>query len=147
MQHRSCLRRGRVFVALALAAVVLAGCGDDDEDAGAAAPSAADLEGSAFTSTSVTGAELAPGATLVVTFEDGRIALAGGCNGMSGTYEIDGETLVVPDQLAQTMMACDQPLMDQDTWVAEFVTGGPTIALDGDELTLSGDDITVQLSR
>ena len=33
--------------------------------------------------------------------------------------------------------------MDQDTWLAELLTGGPTIELDGDVVTLTSDDDTV----
>lgn len=126
-----------------MSAVVFAACGDDDSGG---APSADDLSGSAFTSTSVAGAELAPGAQLLVAFEDAQISITGGCNNLMAGYEIDGSTLVTTE-LASTMMACEQALMDQDTWVTEFVGGGPTIALDGDDLTLSDDTITIELTR
>ena len=45
--------------------------------------------------------------------------------------------------MAQTMMACTDDLMTQDTFLAEFLTSGPTITLDGRTLTLAGADATI----
>ncbi|TVR26401.1 MAG: META domain-containing protein [Ilumatobacter sp.] len=42
------------------------------------------------------------------------------------------------------MMACEDALMDQDTWLAGLLTGSPAVALDADELVLtSADGVTV----
>ncbi len=35
--------------------------------------------------------------------------------------------------------------MEQDTWLAEFLTSSPEISLDGDTLTLTGSDATISL--
>ena len=48
---------------------------------------------------------------------------------------------------ASTMMACDEPLMEQDGWLSEFLSASPTIALDGSTLTLTGDDTTITLDE
>ena len=46
------------------------------------------------------------------------------------------------------MMACDQPLMDQDTWLNEFLSSSPTIELDsGETLTLAGGETTITLAE
>jgi heat shock protein HslJ len=47
--------------------------------------------------------------------------------------------------MASTMMACEEALMDQDTWLSEFLTSSPEIALDGGTLTLTGSDATISL--
>ena len=47
--------------------------------------------------------------------------------------------------MVSTMMACEQALMDQDTWVSEFLTSSPEISLDGGTLTLTGSDATISL--
>jgi heat shock protein HslJ len=132
----------RVVALLGLAAVTFVACGDDEDAAG---PAAADLEGRTFVSTAVEGRELVEGSTVSLSFEEGRVAAQAGCNTMSGSFTIDGDELQV-EQLAQTQMACDQPLMDQDTWVAEFLDGDPTITLDGDQLTLVEDGVTMSLA-
>jgi heat shock protein HslJ len=54
---------------------------------------------------------------------------------MSGHYRVDGDRLVAGN-LATTEMGCDEPLMVQDTWLADLLDGA-TIALDGDTLVLA----------
>ncbi len=65
---------------------------------------------------------------------------------MSGGYEITDGTFVA-DPFAMTMMACDGPLMDQDTWLSEFLASSPTIALDGETLTLASEESTIILDE
>ena len=42
-----------------------------------------------------------------------------------------------------TEMACEPALMEQDSWLAGFLTARPTVAVDGDTLTLSGGDASI----
>ena len=98
---------------------------------------AALLAGKAYLSQSTTGITLAPGAVLRISFEDGRISVSGGCNGMGGDVTFDGDTMTVGPMIS-TMMACEQPLMDQDSAVQAFLTAGTTVSVDGDTLTLTG---------
>ena len=51
--------------------------------------------------------------------------------------------LVVPG-MAMTEMACEPAaLMDQDTWLSAVLTSRPTVALDGDTLTLTADGAVI----
>jgi heat shock protein HslJ len=72
-----------------------------------------------------------------------------GCNGGFGEGRLDGDRLVV-SQVGSTEMACidaeGEALMAQDTWLAEFLMAGPTVAIDGEKLTLSTDEATVELT-
>jgi len=156
----------RKLIALAaLAGLALAACGSDGPDAsgspddtlepvdpgstddgGGSVPTADELGNRAFESTSVEGHELVEGTTINLMFEADLIAVRAGCNGMSGGFTFDEDALVV-QQMAMTMMACDQPLMDQDTWVQEFLTSLPKIALDGETLTLTGTDATITFAE
>lgn len=97
------------------------------------------LEGRAFLSQSATGITLAPGATLRIEFADGQVSFSGGCNGHGGAATFDGDQLTVGPMMS-TMMACDQPLMDQDAAVAAFLNAGVTVLLDGNNLALTGTD-------
>jgi heat shock protein HslJ len=144
----------RALLATGLAALVLAGCGgDDDSDdapddsatAAAAAPTADDLEGKAFVATEVAGGTIVDGSEIIVTFEDGAVIVAAGCNTQRGGYEIADGTMTV-DPLVATMMACDDALMAQDQLMADLLSAGPTVALDGDELTISSPTTTVTLT-
>jgi len=67
---------------------------------------------------------------------------------MGGRYALDGDVLVV-DQLAMTEMACNPPaLMAQETWYAQLLSSRPTLALDGDTLTVtSGGTVVTMLDR
>jgi heat shock protein HslJ len=98
---------------------------------------AALLAGTTYLSQSATGITLAPGAVLRISFDDGRISVSGGCNGMGGDVTFEGDTMTVGPMMS-TQMACDQPLMDQDSAVQAFLTAGTTVAVDGDTLTLTG---------
>ncbi len=73
-----------------------------------------------------------------------------GCNGGGGDASLDGDVLEV-SPMSSTEMACGGPdgeaLMAWDRWMADFLTSGPTVAVDGDDLTLTGTDATVRLRR
>ena len=126
------------LLALGVAAVAsaLGACGDDPDPLEPAA-----LEGT-WSDPEVEGYELA--GTLTMNFEDGRIAVQGGCNNLMGPYELDGDQLTA-GPLASTMMACPDPLMEQDTWIAGLLSGGVGVEVDGTTLTLSSGDVTITL--
>jgi len=104
-----------------------------------------ELDGASFVATEVTGTHtIAPNSTITLTFEGGSLSANAGCNTMAGRYLAVGGKLTAP-QLASTMMACDDALMAQDTWLAAFLASGPTYTLDGDTLTLTNGTDTVVL--
>lgn len=106
-------------------------------------------DGRTFLSLSVTdhGSErpLVQGTRIMLSFaEDGQLGAQAGCNHIGGTGRIDGDVLVV-DAVSMTEMACDEPRMAQDSWLAGFLSSAPNIQLDGDALTLTGDSIQIRL--
>jgi heat shock protein HslJ len=109
---------------------------------------AALLAGKTYLSQSTTGITLADGAVLRISFDDGRISVSGGCNGMGGDVTFEGDAMTVGPMMS-TQMACDQPLMDQDSAVQAFLTAGTTVSVDGDTLvltgTLTGSEATITL--
>ncbi len=141
------MRQLTILTAPLIVAVALAACGGV-----AAAPSAspdasadppAGLDGRTFLSTASTGHVLVAGSQVRITFQGGSVSISAGCNSMSGAYQVvDGR--LQTDQMAMTEMACAEPLMAQDTWIASFV-GGAGIRLDGDTLTLGKDGETLTL--
>jgi heat shock protein HslJ len=118
------------------AASVLGACGDDPDPVEPAA-----LEG-IWSDADVEGYELA--GTLTMSFEDGRVGVQGGCNNLMGPYELDGDQLTA-GPLASTMMACPDPLMAQDEWIAELLSDGIGVEVDGTTLTLSSGEVTITL--
>lgn len=104
-----------------------------------------ELDGQSFVATEVSGSyTLVPDTTITLAFEGGSLTASAGCNNMAGRYTLLGGKLTAP-QLASTMMACDEALMKQDTWFAQFLASGPTYTLAGDTLTLTNGADTVVL--
>jgi heat shock protein HslJ len=135
---------------LALAGLTVAACGSDDSGAtpksDAGPVTAEQLDGRRFVSVDVEGHDLVEGTEIDVSFLADAMSVNAGCNSMNGGFEID-EDVLTAGPFAATMMACDQPLMDQDTWLNDFLSSLPTIALDGETLTLAGDDATITLEE
>jgi len=99
---------------------------------------ASELDGRTFVSTAVEGYELVEGTQVELTFDGDRLGFSAGCNSGGGTWSVDGDVLVVPAGMAMTEMACEpSALMDQETWAAALLTSRPTVALDGDTMTLT----------
>jgi heat shock protein HslJ len=115
--------------------------GESSTSAAGGAVDAAALAGHTFLSTQVDGQDLVADTQITLTFDDSTVGANAGCNTMTGGYKVDGGKLVV-GQLAQTRMACEPALEAQDQWVAELLSGSPTIALDGANLTLEGGGTT-----
>ncbi len=135
----------RTALLLTMTVLLLSSCGDVTSRAG----DAPDLTGRTFLSTGVAddGAprDLVDGSRVRLTFEGGRLSAQAGCNTMFGGYEIDGDVLVV-EGLGMTEMGCPGDLAEQDAWLSDVLTGRPSIAVDGDELTLTSGTTVVTLT-
>lgn len=141
------------------AVLALSACGGADtdnatDDSGAATGSTdvsiADLEGMTFEASTPDALDsskqsLVDGSPITVGFEDSNLSASAGCNGMGGKVAVSDGTLEVQGGLVGTEMACGDAIMAQERWLSGFLTGSPEIALDGDTLTLSGDDGTLTL--
>lgn len=145
----------RLGAATVLSLVLLAGCGSEGGDpADTAAPATSgstfDLAGRTFLVTAATGLTLVPDTTVQLSFTHDQmgdqLGISAGCNSMGVGWSLDGNRLVLDDEMASTAMACEQPLMDQDAAIAAFVQASPTVALDGATLTLATPDITLTLT-
>jgi heat shock protein HslJ len=116
--------------------------------AAANAGSGASLEGRTFLSTDVIDGgsihQVVAQTRIRISFRDGQISLSAGCNSMGGSYKVLNGVLSVAD-LATTDMACDQPRMAQDEWLAGFITAGPTVRLDGNTLRLKFGATVIKL--
>jgi heat shock protein HslJ len=139
-------RRGERLALVAVVLLLATACGDDaDEPSGTAEPRVGEQVGAlsgTFLSTEVTGETLVDTSRVTLVFDDGNLAAVAGCNNLIGAYEIVDGVLQV-DQLAQTLMACEDDLQRQDEWISNLLTSGPTVSLDGDVLTLSGEDVSI----
>jgi heat shock protein HslJ len=159
-------------VLAASAVVALAGCGSDgedravstpgdeattsvaagDRDDGAPAPEGTaplveDLEGRAFTSTSVTGRELVADTEVRLTFFDGRLGVTAGCNSASSSVEVVEGVLRWSGEPMSTLIGCPEELAAQDRWLTELLTAGATATIAGPELRLEADDVVLVLAE
>ena len=67
---------------------------------------------------------------------------------MTGEFAIDESgTLAWTGESAMTMMGCEEDLAAQDTWLSELFTAGASAALDDASLTLTADDVTVEMEE
>lgn len=136
---------------LAIAALV-AGCGSDSGDGGAGdnGDALGPLTGLTFLSTSVTQDDkpydLVDGTRISLQFTATGVSANAGCNhlGADARYT-DGVLVVLGDGMSMTEMGCDPPRMDQDDWLAGVLTSKPTVAIDGDHLTVTSGGTVIEL--
>jgi heat shock protein HslJ len=110
-------------------------------------PEATSLDGRVFVSQSVTedgtARALVDGSQLRLRFEGDEVNGAAGCNSIGGSYSIEGGTFAMTDG-GQTLIGCDQALVDQESWYFAFLTSSPSIVIDGDSLVLDGDGTRIE---
>jgi heat shock protein HslJ len=132
----------RHLILAAIAVLLVSAC---DLLGPAIPPTQGGLGGREFWSTSVEGHDLVPDTRVTLRFgADGTLGGSAGCNIMSGTWALDGTTLVAAIN-AITEMGCDEPRMAQDEWVGAFLSSGLSAAIDADELVLTGAGVTMTL--
>jgi heat shock protein HslJ len=102
------------------------------------------LDGREFVSSEIEGRELVHGSQIRLTFND-SLSVSSGCNYLDFNYWLDGDRVMISGW-GSTAMACKPAaLMEQEDWLASFLTAGPTVALDGDTLTLTGHAVVITL--
>lgn len=142
----------RLLVVLVLATLALvSACGDASTSDSASPGGTSDTGGVELQGTYVTDAvestahQLVPGSTVRLVFKDGAVNLQAGCNTMGGRFRVEDGRLRV-SQVSGTEMGCADALMKQDEWLTDFLMASPTVAMDGDTLTLTGGDVTMRLT-
>ncbi len=135
-----------------LAAVVLLGvCSCASTDSGAGSDlQMSDLDGMAYVGGDVSDdgvpRDLVAGSELLMQFSGDNVSTSAGCNQMGGGFTITEGRLTPVDGLASTEMACAPALMDQEAWWSSFLLAEPAVALQGDQLVLTGGTTVVTLT-
>jgi heat shock protein HslJ len=141
------MKAGRLTIAL-LVLLAATGCGDRGTPAGPGGQGAGgpepDVRGRTFLSVSASkdGESLAllSGTRIRLQFtDDGRLIADAGCNMMQGPVSLAGGRLELAD-MSITDMGCDRPRHDQDSWLAEFLQGRPSVRVDGADLVVASPD-------
>lgn len=80
-----------------------------------------------------------------VSFSANRISASAGCNGMGGSWTMQGDRLI-GGPYASTMMYCDG-LMEQERAIGDLLSEKPTVAGAQDRLTLTSANHKLELVR
>jgi len=81
---------------------------------------------------SLNGAAPVPNTTVTAEFtEDGKVGGSAGCNRYSGQYTVSGSNIEFKQSMASTMMACDGPVMDQETAYFQALTAAKKFRCEG----------------
>lgn len=136
------------LVAVAAVCALAAGCGDETRDDGAGGDDVSLLSGRTLVVTGVTDGgkphALVAGTQVRFTFDrDDKVGVSTGCNSMGGTYDLDGDRLVL-SAMSMTEMGCPEPQMSQEAWLAELL--GNPITVGSDPLTFTIGAVVLTLA-
>jgi heat shock protein HslJ len=70
---------------------------------------------------------------------DGTLAGNVGCNGFGGDYNVEGNNIVF-GQIISTLMFCEGPVGEQETFTLNVFVESASFALDGNTLTITSAD-------
>jgi heat shock protein HslJ len=74
--------------------------------------------------------------------EDGSVSGSTGCNGAGSEYTVEGDQIEFAP-FVSTLMACEDPIMEQESTFHQVLNGTATYEIDGDTLTLSRDGMVL----
>jgi len=70
-----------------------------------------------------------PARSFVLNFSGSRLQVQGGCNQLTGTFQLGADGLLTVGRMASTMMACDAPLMQADKALSDLLAKGLRVEL------------------
>lgn len=123
-------RNGLVVVTILL---VNAACGGAD----------AEIEGTTWVLTELNGSAPIEGTSIDLMISDEAVSGSSGCNQYAGPASVDGAQLTLGPDLASTLMACAEDVMDQERAYVEALDSVTSFEISGDELVLKDSDGTV----
>lgn len=115
----------------------------------ACAPSASsqNLTGSIWLLSELNGSAPIDSTTITAQFdESGRVGGTSGCNNYNTTYEVNGSQLTFREPVASTMMACPEPVMEQERDYMMVMADTASFEIPNEELMLK-DSNGVVLAR
>jgi heat shock protein HslJ len=99
--------------------------------------SSQDLTGNIWLLSELNGRAPITGTTITAEFdEEGRVAGSSGCNNYSTSYIVDGKQLTFSEPMASTLMACPEPIMEQERDYTQALADTAEFEIINDELIL-----------
>ncbi len=128
------LRRGWLILAVLVPLIAVScsgGSGDSD-----------DLEDIEWELATLNGADALEDTTVVLEFaSEGQMFGSGGCNRFIGSWETGDDNALTLEPGGTTLMACPEPISQQEQEFLSALSATASFEIDGDELTLQdGDD-------
>lgn len=145
--------RLQILAAAGLALATMTGCASsgtlETKPAAPAPTGGAALQGPEWGIFEIGGAPITPGSKPTINFEDGRVFGAGSCNRFMGGYTVSADGLKLEfSQMASTMMACPDPLMQQEGLLLKTLGDVKAYSVADGVLTLStADGRTIKAKR
>ena len=113
--------------------LMLAACGSGSTSTA----SGGDVTGQVWALTALNGQPLVDGGGISAQFTaDGKVSGSAGCNQYAGKYTVSGSNITFDPAISTTMMACPQPIMDQESAYLKMLGAAKTYEVKGKELTL-----------
>ena len=78
------------------------------------------------------------GQPVTLVFSNSGVTGNGGCNGFGGSFQYDVNTISF-SQLVSTLIACDQPITDQENAFFDALSKATTYTINGSQLQISYD--------
>ena len=118
-----------IFAIGSMTILLLASC--------AASGSSQDLTGNLWLLNELNGQAPITGTVITAEFDDdGRVAGSSGCNNYSTSYTVDSKQLTFSEPMASTMMACPEPIMEQERDYSQALADTAEFEIKNDELIL-----------
>lgn len=123
-----------------LASIVLSACTGESQ---------LQLDGSysaeSFTDSNGDSQPLTEDSRLQISFDETGMRHSAGCNSTSGSeYELTNSGTLVIDLGFSTAEGCSQTLGEQEIFFAQFLLSEPSVEVDGQTLTLTTNDTTIE---
>lgn len=129
------MQRWNLFVALMMiAGVIMAGCATTSNQ------TTDPLNGSSCSLATLNGQAVLSEPIVTLNFKDGQINGTDGCNSYSTSYTVDGNKITINENIATTLMACAEPIMQQATAYIAALTQAATYKIEGQQLILFDKD-------
>jgi heat shock protein HslJ len=77
--------------------------------------------------------------SVIFSLDDGTVTGNVGCNGFGGNYKVNGDTINF-DSITSTLMACADPIMQQESAVFNVFTNSAAFKIDNNMLTITSAD-------
>jgi heat shock protein HslJ len=123
------------MLSVCIVVILLAACSSSGAQQGGG-----DLTGQVWVLTELMGKAPVANTGISAQFSpDGKVSGSAGCNQYNGSYTTSGSSITISN-LANTMMACEQAVMDQESAYLAALGDAKTYAVKGDTLTLNGAD-------